>query len=325
MRKKENITLGDIYGDILKGVQTIEEKNCGCPIKLKDNAFTDDNPLQSGGPSEQGGYHKALNDEDEMIQNGDEDMSVEEHIEMLKRKLADKTLAPEIRFQINKQIEQLSKKPETAVVRESKKIARRRLNTFMTKKSTFDKLFESVMNENWMGGDQDEQSDIPALGLDDAPTDDEVDMESGEGDDDKFTVTVGGIDMTLDRATAQQLHDDLMTALGESEDEMDFEDESEEYDDEDEPEDEDEEYFDEDEETIGDHDTKLNSAQAKLTGKSNKVNGRPQPKGGTASSDVTDKVGNNGDHGHAIYNAKKPNDGRNNKVSNLRQAEDFFR
>ena len=74
-------------------------------------------------------------------------------------------------------------------------------------KSTFDKLFESVMNEE-------DQNELEALGID---AGDEGDVEVEETDE---------ITLTLDRETAQKLHDMLMDQLSD-EDEDGGEDEGE--------------------------------------------------------------------------------------------------
>lgn len=68
------------------------------------------------------------------------------------------------------------------------------INNYM--KSTFDNLFESVMSEE-------NQNELEALGID---TGDEGDVEVEETDE---------ITLTLDRETAQKLHDMLMDQLGE--------------------------------------------------------------------------------------------------------------
>jgi hypothetical protein len=75
--------------------------------------------------------------------------------------------------------------------------------------------------------------------------------------------------------------------------------------------------FEEDEET---------PAIGKLTGRPNTV-GKVKAKGGKASSDVTDKVGDDGDYGHALYNAKQPNigAGSNNKVGNYKKGAEYIK
>jgi hypothetical protein len=207
----------------------------------------------------------------------------------------------------------------------------------MTKKSTFDKLFESVMGNNF--DQQEDAQEVDALGLGDAPMDDEFGDDEFGDDEDQVT-------FTLDRATAQKLHDVLMGVLdGGMEDEgddLDF-DEGDDFGGDDEMDEDNEEEddfsYDEDEErgtfptdkvgndgTVGAKDGKGGGQQHKLQGRSNKVNGRPQPKNQkTKVVGTTDKVGNDGDYGHALHGAKQPDMGKQNKVSDIRQAEDFFR
>ena len=76
----------------------------------------------------------------------------------------------------------------------------------------------------------------------------------------------------------------------------------------------------EDEENLGDTAT---FSKAIDYGKSNKV-GNLKPAGGSASSASTDKVGNDGDHGHALVNAKQPNMGKSNKVGNYKTGQSAF-
>jgi hypothetical protein len=78
------------------------------------------------------------------------------------------------------------------------------INNYM--KSTFDKLFESVMSE-------DDQNELEALGID---AGDEGEIDAEETDE---------ITLTLDRETAQKLHDMLMDQLGGDEGEDEGEDE----------------------------------------------------------------------------------------------------
>jgi hypothetical protein len=319
---------------------------------MPTNAFSDKNELQKGGPQEKGGFHKALNDSQDF--NTDEDneeygyqKKSDKNISELKEKLKNPNLSDKDRKNIKARLTQFEKnaqneEAEERITTESKKIARERLNTFMTKKSTFDKLFESVM-----GGSFDAQEDaqeVDALGLGDAPTDDEFGSEDDFGGDE--------VTITLSRDLAQQLHEVLMGVLGDEgegemededldfgdEGEMEDEDEMNLYDDE-EGYDEDEMDFDEDEErgvfptdkvgndgTVGAKDSKGGGQQHKLQQKNNKVQGRPQPKNQkTKVVGATDKVGNDGDHGHAIHGAKQPNMGQKNTVSDLRQSEDYFR
>ena len=353
MRNKDIVTLGDIYGQMFKQVKVVEEvcelcasdnigKSKKTP-KMPENAFTKKNELQKGGPQEKGGFHKALNDSQDY--NTDEDEESESTpIQKLKNKLKNENLSEKDRENILAELKRLEKgaqneEAEERLVKESKKIARDRLNTFMTKKSTFDKLYESVM-----GGAFDAQEDaqeVDALGLGDAPTDDEFGGGEDLGDeDDQVTVT-------LSRSVAQELLGLLQTAVGGEEefgdegDDLDFEGDDDFGDegevDEDAEEDDDFDYQEDEERgtfptdkvgndgTVGSKDGKGGGQQHPLQGKNNKVSGKPQPKNqSTKVVGTTDKVGNDGDYGHGI-GGKQPNIGKQNKVSDIRQSEDFFR
>jgi len=338
---KKNPSLGDIYGDILRNVKVVKEsaqeninKSKKIP-KMSNNAFTSTNPLTKGGPEVADGYHKALdddycgcdedNDEDNEEQYDTRHENKYNRISELEKQLNNTSISDEKRSKILNTINTLKKnlqreESEEDFIKESKKITTNRLNTFMMKKSTFDKLFESVMGGDF--GQDEESKDIDALGLGDAPTDDEFgDDEFGGGEGDEITVT-------MNRDVARQLCDILQAAMGDDEGEddgLDFGDmgDDEMGDDEMDEEgcdDEEEDYQEDNEETVS------STNKSSLQSHNNKVNGRPQPKGGsTKVVGATDKVGNDGDHGHAIHNAKQPNMGKQNKVSDLRQAEDFFR
>ncbi len=296
MRKKDMFSLGNLYGEQLNDLRKNLNESTGPGGKsIKDkNAVK----LGEGGPSEKGGYKKALNDEDEETElEGDED--------------SDKN------------------KKESKTVKESNKVAKQTLNTFMKKQSTFDKLYSQVIKENW--GIEDAEDDIGALGLGDATPDSDLgDDFGGDEGGDEF----GGdeVTITLDKATAQTLIDLLQGAIGGDEggEEDDFGGEGEiEGGDEGDldfggEEDNEEMDFEEDEETYG---TKTNAPDKKkvFQSKNNKVGGKIKPSSKKASSDVTDDVGDDGDFGHAITSPKKVNDGKNNKVGNLSKGQDFFK
>jgi hypothetical protein len=334
--KKKEITLGDVYGDMLKSVKTVVNENAQENInkskkipKMSKNAFNDKMDIQKGGPTSADGFHKALNDEYCGCDEEDNEEQQYDRVSQIEQKLKDTNLSDKERQSLEKILKEMKKdmqreEAEENIVKESKKIARNRLNTFMMKKSTFDKLFESVMGDSF---EQDEADQVDALGLGDAPTDDEMmgdEFEGDEGDEVTFT---------LDRATAQKLHDVLMGVLGgEMEgDDLDFDVEDEDMDEEGMYDDE-EEYdeAEEDEQSFAPTDKvgPKNSKDGpnKFQGKNNKVGGRPQPKNqGTKVVGTTDKVGSDGDYGHALYNAKQPNMGTKNQVSDLRASEDYFR
>jgi hypothetical protein len=85
----------------------------------------------------------------------------------------------------------------TKKAKKREKIQKESINNFMTK-SIFDKLYEAVINENDLPGDDNiEAHDAEALDL---PVD-------GDGGDE--------VTITLDRETAKKLHDVLMAVIGE--------------------------------------------------------------------------------------------------------------
>lgn len=322
MRNTDQVTIGDIYGDMLKKVKTITESKAPKTQKVGKpgkNAFNTPNPLKDGGPSEKGGYCKALNDkeEDEEDKNKDDENYYGvggKGIATVKEKIKNEK-DPAKKAKLEAQLKKMGNNAQ--ITSESKKIARERLNTFMTKKSTFDKLVESVLNENWMNSQEDaEAQEVDALGLGDEPTDDEVGDDFGSEEDDQVTVT-------MSRSVAQELMALLQAAVGdETEDMLEGEGEDDGLDFGDEGlEDEDENTFEEDEETetIGAKDSKGGGETHKLQQKGNmKVQGKPQPKGSqTANAKVTDKTGTE-------YSTPAYQDGKNNKVSNIRQATDYF-
>ena len=189
---------------------------------------------------------------------------------------------------------------------ETLKMAKKGLNKFMSKKSAFDKLFENVM-----GAGDDTGDELQELGIDDGDGFGDEGLGDEGGEEDSVTVT-------LDRAAAQTLLDVLTAALGGEATEPDGD---EGLGDDDGFGDEglgDEGGFDEDEESKA-----TNLSKAVDTGKQNKV-GNLKPSGGSASSAVTDKVGNDGEHGHALHGAKQPNMGKQNKVGNLKSGQGFF-
>ena len=165
-------------------------------------------------------------------------------------------------------------------------------------KSTFDKLFESVMSE-------DDQNELEALGID---AGDEGDAEVEETDE---------ITLTLDRETAQKLHDMLMDQLS----------------DEDEGEDEGEDGFDafeeaeedEDEDETVDEATELkevpNSAGHSLTSRKNTV-GTVRASGGKAQGQVKTSVDGKGkpladSAGHKLQSKKAVVSGKAGKTGDL--------
>lgn len=324
MIKKDLQNIGEAYGDMLNALKYTIVKESKNSIKPGGNDFNDrgDNfAKQEGGLDEKGGATKALNDDHPSDckcgckeEDNEEAMSSSEKKEKkLREALKKPNLSEEQRKNIQDQLNAMEagESEEEKELHESRKIGKQILNTVMTRKTlSFDKLFKSVVNENYMGGDFGDESaedDVNAFGLDDEMTDDELDAGS-EGDEVTFT---------LDKATAQKLHDVLMAALGEGEDEVGEDDLDFDMGDEGEDDMGDEFGGEEDEET---------PAIGKLTGKPNKV-GKLKASGGKASSDVTDKVGDDGDYGHALVNAKKPNIGAGsaNKVGNYKAGAEYIK
>jgi hypothetical protein len=315
-KKKDLNSLGDIYGNILNGVKN----NILKESKVKQEIG--EAPLQKGGPQETAGYMPTKVDRRKMSKKelddnlyNIKDLSEEDEETAKKAKKSKKDYdkdgvveAPEEEFKGSK-----DKAIKTALQKENnketRKIARESLNKFMSKKSVFDKLYEQVMFGDESANDA---QDLDALGLDDSTPDSELGSES----EDEVT-------LTLDRETAMKLYDVLAACCGdtEGEGEMGEDEMGEETGGED-------EFggnnYDEDEETLGSTSSGASTFSKAIDyGKSNKV-GNLKTVGGTASSASTDKVGNDGDHGHALVNAKQPNVGKNNKVGNLKTGQGAF-
>jgi|LakMenE18May11ns_1017448.scaffolds.fasta_scaffold9959608_24 hypothetical protein len=323
MFKKDMQQIGDVYGDVLNSLK----HNIIKEDKQPENAFNSDFPKQDGGPSEKGGYSKALHDncggDCDVCKCGDSNREEDSEetttgfnnkaLESIVSKLENPDLTAEQRESLEKKKKEIelmlqSEEGEENIKEESIKSGKEILNNIMTKKTlSFDKLYKSVLNENFGMGNEDAENDIKGLGLDDEMSDDEIgDEVDSEGD----------VTITLDRATAEKLLDIIGAAMGETESESEGEAEGDELDFG--GEDEGPEFGEEDEETLG--------KGSSLTGKKNTV-GKVKPKGGSASSDVTDEVGDDGDYGHAILNAKQPNmgTGSNNKVGNYKQGAEYIR
>lgn len=322
MIKQDLQNIGNAYGDMLNALKHTLVKESKNSIKPGGNDFNDrgDNfAKQEGGMTKDGGATMALNDDHPSNckcgckeEDSEEKMSPSEKKEAkLEDALKNPSLSDSDRKKIEEELNTLRKsmqgeEAEEKEIQESRKIGKQILNTVMTRKTlSFDKLFRSVVNENYTGM-EDAEDDVDAFGLEDEMTDDEIGSDIG-GDEVTFT---------LDKATAQKLHDVLMAALG-GEEEGGDEGEDLDFDMGDEDEDDMGGDFEEDEET---------PAIGKLTGKPNTV-GKVKPKGGKASSDVTDKVGDDGDYGHALYNAKQPNigAGSNNKVGNYKAGAEYIK
>ncbi len=268
-------------------------------------------PLIKGGPQETAGYVPSKLDRKKMSKkelDGNlyniKGLSQPDNLEE-----DEETLKPKTKKKVTKKV--VKGKP-IKKGKETGKIVKESINNFMRSKSIFDKLYENVTGQfggtSPMGSEMDENQELDALGIEGEGLEDEMD---GEGDEVTFT---------LDRATAQKLHDVLMGVLegGEEDlgDEGDFEmggeDDGDEFGD--------GLDTDEDEEEMG---HAVASPKQPDMGKNNKV-GNLKAQSGGASSAYTNKVGADGDYGHALVNAKQPNMGKTNKVGSLKPGKSAF-
>lgn len=268
MSDKSLLKLGEIYGGILNNIPVVSEKTLGTKHqklgKKPGKGAVEINTSTAGylGNKDTSGPENA---------DGVEQPTLDVH---------NKKITDDNAFNI-KNLSYGEEDEEN--LQKSVKVA---INNFMAKKSIFDKLFESVMSE--------ETSELQELGIDtEAPEAGELEAPETEVSEDQVTVT-------LDKATAQKLHDVLMAVLapeGEAEGEYEAEGETEDA----------EDYsMDEDEEELG---HPLVNAKKVNDGKNNKVGDKNvQPgKGKGGDADYTDEVdGEAAELGHALVNAKKP-------------------
>jgi hypothetical protein len=227
MSKDDINSLGSLYGGMLNGLKKdlIKEGKVG-PKEIGDAA------LQSGGPTEEGGFTEPEVDIEKLSDKEKKDnlynvnnlsytsnyvpaAEEDEEDEDDKKKKGkhddgdgkdEKCDYVDCEEDAEEDTEDADKEEESEENEESsqisEKIAQDGLNNFMKQKSVFDKLYDKVMvNENF---DEMESEDFDALGLDDATPDAE------DGDD----VTV-----TLSKDVAKALCDVLQAAMGESDDE----------------------------------------------------------------------------------------------------------
>ncbi len=94
--------------------------------------------------------------------------------------------------------------------------ARGGINNGMAKKSVFDELYSKVISEDF---GMEEQDDLDALGIDEAPTDAELGDDEGDDAEAGDEVTV-----TLDKDMAKSLCDLLKAAMGEDDDDAEDDD-----------------------------------------------------------------------------------------------------
>jgi len=306
-------SIGQVYGSMLNNMKhkLVSEGKTGT---VKPGEIGEA-PLIKGGPLETSGYvpskidrrkmsDKELKDNLYNIKNLSQPDNLEEDEEDVKPK--------------KRVVKKTKKKAEAEeTIKESRKIAKASINNFMRKKSIFDKLYENVMNPSGasnpmgseMGSEMDDANELDALGI--------------EGEGEGMEETGEDVTFTLDRETAQKLIDVLQAAIGgeeeggfgDEEGDTELEDDMEEGD----TEEAEEGFWDEDEEDLGAD----NLSKEINYGKNNKV-GNLKTQSGGASSAYTDKVGSDGDHGHALVNAKQPNMGKSNKVGSLKTGKSMF-
>ena len=336
-KQNDFASIGQVYGGMLNSMKhkLVSEGKIGSMVKPGEIGEA---PLIKGGPLETAGYmppkidrqkmsDKELEDNLYNIKNLSQPDNLEEDEEDSKPKKGMFTKvekAAEKAGYSKKAAEKIAgaakaKKKGTykgeedeETIKESRKIAKDSINNFMRSKSIFDKLYENVMGQPGgmgpMGSEMEETSELDALGI--------------EGEGEGMEETGEEVTFTLDRETAQKLIDVLQAAIGgeeemgeaESEGESEGEGETESG-----PEEAEEGFWDEDEEDLG----AQNLSKEVNYGKNNKV-GTLKTQSGGASSAYTDKVGADGDHGHALVNAKQPNMGKSNKVGTLKTGKSAF-
>lgn len=324
MGNNDLLNIGQIYGSMFDNLRTqlVAEGKTGYKVKPGEIGEA---PLLDGGPSEKGGFQKDIIDRETQEKVHGKKKKNLYNIKRLSQPCSTKCSQEEID----------DEEDEEESTKEIKKIAQKRLNNFMKRKSLFDKLYENTMGDSFpgaggppdsMGNDegQDDTDELDALGID----------QEGEGEGEGDSVT-----FTLDRETAQKLIDTLQGALEEGEldeggNDLEGEDDGMEGEGlENETEDEEYGFYDEDEEegSVADETSGANvgkNSGKKLStsvdmGKNNKVSSL-KPQSGSAEWKYTNKVGLDGDHGHAITSGKQPNMGKNNKVSSLKTGKSMF-
>ena len=300
--KKDMSTLGSVYGDMLNGLrrELVKEGKTGKDIPVGEIGSAE--LVKDTGPTERGGFVPAKVDIEKLS-----DKEKEENLYDIKRFTYGKGNVPckldtdedeeDESEELNEyENEEDDGEEDEEIPQDLVKIVKEGLNNFMRKKSVFDRLYDKVMvSENYGAPEMEEQEggDLEALGLDDATPDDELGSE-------------GEVTLTLDKETAQKLHDLLMTALGgeegdhEGEAEGEFEFEGGE---------EDEEDFD----AGSSLNTKYND------GKQNKVGTIKTTGAGQASAKGVSYKQDAGSNLNTKYN-----DGKQNKVGNLKPGHGAF-
>jgi hypothetical protein len=197
---KDLLSIGNIYGNMLNKLQydlVKESKHTKVPVNEIGDA-----PLVKGGPQETSGYMQTKLDKNKLSKKELEDNAY--NIKNLSYSDDEDCCDDE---------------DEEDFSEETKKIAQTSLNTFMRKRSIFDKLFENAMNGSSFGGDTDmnETEELDALGIEGGEDEGMDDMDMGDEGGDDVTITIP-------RDLAVQLHSVLADIIGGEEEVDDLED-----------------------------------------------------------------------------------------------------
>ena len=229
--KKDLISIGEAYGDILNGLKSNLNENKTVPVGVVGKA-----PLESGGPEERGGFRPAEVDINRMSEKDKEDniyniggltygdgndpgidnnephptgptygqVAYTGNVGPPDEDEEEEEDDDENEENKKKGDEGEESEEDEEILAEREKIARNRLNNFMSKTSVFDKLYKKVMvQENFPGEGQEEFEDVTeleSLGIEDPV----------EEIPEEITVSVPG-------ELAQTLCDILQTALAQQE------------------------------------------------------------------------------------------------------------
>ena len=189
-RKNDLKDLGEVYGNLGKEATVVAENVEAATVGDK-NANVGDAELTAGGGTEAGGFVETETDIEKV---GDKNPY------NVKGLSYGQDNCPTLETD---KVEAVDEDEET--LEETLESEQDGINNGMAKKSVFDELYSKVISEDF---GMEEQDDLNALGIDEAPTDAEL---GEEGDD-----AEGGdeVTFTLDKETAQKLHDVLMAVLG---------------------------------------------------------------------------------------------------------------
>jgi len=225
--KKDLLSIGEAYGDVLNRVKINEEVPAG---------EIGEAPLESGGPEERGGFRPSeiditkLSDKkkednvyniggltygdgnDPGISNQSPGPTGPEYAQVPYSGVVgneedeeDEDEGEEDKEKKNEEVEDEKNtegEEDEEILAEHEKIARAGLNNFMSKTSVFDKLYNKVMVNEDFGEEVDDVTELEALGIETDEVDDDVPEE---------------ISVTIPGELAQHLSDVLQTALAEHE------------------------------------------------------------------------------------------------------------